>query len=414
MAQRRREFMRQVAGVAFAGTLSRESHAQGGPAVSRGRTYDVAVVGAGVFGAWTAHWLRQQGRSVALLDAHGPANSRASSGGESRIIRLGYGSDEIYTRWSLRSLQLWREFFERVGQPLFRPTGVLWINGENDRYAMTSQAILENLKVRYEKLLPAELARRFRQVRFAENEWGILEPDSGVLMARRAVQAVVEEAVRNGVNYWPEAVASPAGKGPLDSIRTASGQAIGARTFVFACGPWLPKVFPGLLEGRIRPTRQEVFFFGTPDASFAPPDMPAWIDFPHEVYGIPDLENRGFKIALDRHGPAFDPETGARIVTAEGLREVREHLGRRFPALRDAPVVESRVCQYENTSSGDFLIDRHPDYANVWLVGGGSGHGFKHGPALGEYVARLVTQGGETDARFSLATKDKTDARNVY
>jgi glycine/D-amino acid oxidase-like deaminating enzyme len=143
--------------------------------------------------------------------------------------------------------------------------------------------------------------------------------------------------------------------------------------------------------------------------------MPAWIDFRDLVYGIPDLESRGFKVAIDRHGPPFDPDTGERVVTGEGLAAVREYLARRLPALQDAPVVETRVCQYENTSNGDFLIDRHPAFSNVWLVGGGSGHGFKHGPALGAYVAdRVLETGVSIEPRFTLATKSKARQRLVY
>ena len=108
---------------------------------------------------------------------------------------------------------------------------------------------------------------------------------------------------------------------------------------------------------------------------------------------MPDLEGRGFKIALDRHGVRVDPDTQSRIVSEEVAAEVRRYVARRFPGLRDAPIVETRVCQYENTSSGDFLIDRHPEIENVWFVGGGSGHGFKHGPAVGEYVAGRVLDG---------------------
>jgi glycine/D-amino acid oxidase-like deaminating enzyme len=171
-----------------------------------------------------------------------------------------------------------------------------------------------------------------------------------------------------------------------------------------------------VLKDRIQPTRQEVLFFGAPpgDRRFAPPALPVWADFGSEIYGIPDLENRGFKIALDRHGPAFDPDTGKREVTAEGVAAVRKYLAGRFPDLKSAPLVEARVCQYENTSNGDFLIDRHPAFDNVWLVGGGSGHGFKHGPALGEYVAGLMIEGGALEPRFTLATKGKVQKRTVY
>jgi sarcosine oxidase len=218
------------------------------------------------------------------------------------------------------------------------------------------------------------------------------------------------------LGYIQGAVSALTGKGHLDSLLTSSRESIRAEVFVFACGPWLPKVFPDLLGNRINPTRQEVFFFGVPagDSRFRPPAMPAWIDFGDEVYGLPDLENRGFKIAFDRHGPHIDPDTDQRLVSPEAAAAMRDYLARRFPALKDAPVLETRVCQYENTSSGDFLIDRHPEFENVWLVGGGSGHGFKHGPALGEYVASQILQTGASEPRFSLATKGTVQKRSVH
>lgn len=142
--------------------------------------------------------------------------------------------------------------------------------------------------------------------------------------------------------------------------------------------------------------------------------MPVWADFPDGIYGLPDLEGRGMKLALDRHGPPFDPDSADRIVTPQGLLQAQTELARRFPALRHAPVLETRVCQYENTCNGDFLIDRHPELENVWLVGGGSGHGFKHGPAVGEYVAARMAQGVAVDPRFTLATKSAVQRRTIY
>jgi glycine/D-amino acid oxidase-like deaminating enzyme len=136
--------------------------------------------------------------------------------------------------------------------------------------------------------------------------------------------------------------------------------------------------------------------------------LPGWAEFNEGdiYYGFPDLEARGFKIAHDRHGPAMDPDSGDRAFSQAALADVREFMQRRFPALADRPLVESRVCQYENSWNGDLLIDRHPDWNNVWLVGAGSGHGFKHGPAVGRYAARLVSGGRpEITARFNLASK---------
>jgi sarcosine oxidase len=384
--------------------------------MSGSKTYDVAVVGAGVFGAWTAHFLSQKGQRVILLDAYGLANSRASSGGESRIIRMGYGPDEIYTRWSMHALPLWKELFARTGNPLFHRTGVLWIWHPTDRSAIDTVAVLERTEAQFEKLSHDDLVRRYPQVAFDSDNTGILEPDSGVLMARRAVQVVVEDAVKRGVDYQMAAIQAPKGGGHLDSVKAQNGNAVSAGTFIFACGPWLPKIFLDLLFDRIFPTRQEVFFFGVPagDERFSPPALPTWINLPDEYYGMPDLESRGFKVAFDRHGPGVDPDTQSRIASAEAIAGAKQYVARRFPALKDAPIVESRVCQYENTSNGDFLIDRHPEFDNVWLVGGGSGHGFKHGPSLGEYVAGQVMGSGKAEPRFSLATKQTLQKRAVF
>jgi sarcosine oxidase len=386
------------------------------------KTYDVAVIGAGVFGAWTAYCLRQSGATVALLDAYGPANARASSGGESRIIRMGYGADEIYTRWSLRALPLWKQLFAEARRPeLFQPTGVLWIAHDKYRYALDSVLTLKTLDARFEKFSLAELRHRYPQIAFEDDAWGIFEPDSGVLMARRAVQALVEQAQKLDVDFRTVQALAPENSGRLESVKTSSGETISAGSFVFACGPWLPKLFPDVLAERMFITRQEIFFFGIPagNSQFASPALPTWLYLRDEFYGMPDLESRGFKVADDRHGPIVDPDTQPRMASVQAIAAARNFISKRFPELKHAPIVESRVCQYENTSNGDFLIDRHPDCENVWLVGGGSGHGFKHGPSLGEYVAALVLQGTASgpqkiEPRFSLATKKSTQDRAVH
>jgi sarcosine oxidase len=421
----RRQFLKNLGAVSVLGRSWKNAPGEsGGRRMSESRKYDVAVIGAGVFGSWTAYRLQKSGASVLLVDSYGPANARASSGGESRIIRMGYGADEIYTRWSLHALPLWKELFAQAGCPeLFQPTGVLWIAHDEEPYALASMKMMQGAGAKFEKLASDEMRRRFPQIFFEDGAWGIFEPDSGVLMARRAVQAVVKQAQKIGVTYACEAVLPPMilGHRPGVGVHLPGGGMLSANDFVFACGPWLPKVFPELLGDRIFPSRQEVFFFGVRagGVQFAMPFMPTWIDSKDEFYGMPDLESRGFKVANDKHGEKVDPDTQSRIASPEALAAAREYVARRFPQLKDAPVVESRVCQYENTSNGDFLIDRHPDFDNVWLVGGGSGHGFKHGPSVGEYVAALVLKHGESgtleiEPRFSLAAKQSTQNRAVH
>src|SRR6267154_3612636 len=378
--------------------------------------FDVVVIGAGVFGAWTAWHLGRRGKRVLLVDAYGPANARASSTGESRIIRMGYGADELYTRWSQWSMEQWKEFFAAVRQNLFHEMGVLWLAGEEDTRVRETAETLRRCGVPFEEFSRAELERRYPQIGLDGITRGLLEPKSGVLMARRAVAAVVEEAARGGVEYRLAQIDEPRGAGELNAVIASSGERIEADTFVFACGAWLGKLFPKVLGSRIFPSRQEVFFFGVPagDARFAPPALPTWLFQEDESYGMPDLETRGLKIAVDRHGERVDPDTQSRLASVAGADEARRFVEQRFPALRNAPIVETRVCQYENTWNGDFLIDRHPEIENVLFVCGGSGHGFKHGPAVGQYVAERISGGGAEEKRFSLESKQTVQQRAVF
>jgi len=379
-------------------------------------SFDVVVIGAGAFGVWTAWHLARCRQRVLLVEMYGPAHSRASSGGESRIIRMSYGADQIYTRWSKNSLAQWKELFAETRERLFHETGVLWLGAQGSAYLDQSRLSLQVCGVKHELLDPNELEKRYPQTRFEGVVRGLFEPESGVLLARRAVSCVVDSALRMGAVTRTAQVLTPHGNRRLDSIETTAGERIATGNFVFACGPWLGKVFPELLGPRIFPTRQEVFFFGTPpgDERFTPPALPTWFFQSDEVYGMPDIEGRGLKLACDVHGERVDPDTQSRLVSREGAEWASQYVARRFPAMKGAPIVETRVCQYENTASGDFLIDRHPEFSNVWLVGGGSGHGFKHGPALGEYVAGLVLGEQIAEQRFSLASKATKQKRAVH
>jgi sarcosine oxidase len=390
--------------------------------MSGAKTYDVAVVGAGVFGAWTALHVARRGKRVLLVDAYGPGHSRSSSGDESRIIRMGYGTDEIYTQWSQRSLAQWKELFAATGnEALFRKTGVLWLAEAENPQLRATKDVLQRNGAEFEELDRTGIVARYPQINVDGIASGILELESGVLLARRAVAAVVAEAVRIGVEFRLAAIAEPHGKGALESI--ASGAAehraaekFVAKQFVFACGAWLAKLFPEILGDRIFPTRQSVFYFGIAggDGRFSPPALPTWLIKNDECYGMPDLESRGLKIALDKHGDRVDPDTQSRMVTPEEVAEIRRYVAYRFPALANAPIVETRVCQYENTSNGDFLIDRHSTLRNVWLAGGGSGHGFKHGPAVGEYITGQLLDESEPEERFLFDKKETVQRRTVY
>ena len=394
------------------------------PAIFRagisGSNSHVAVIGAGVFGAWTAEHLRRAGHRVTMVDMAGPANSRASSGGESRMTRGGYGKDEIYTRMSFASLPEWKALSDTAGLPIFIPSGVLFFSSKPGDYFDGSIAVHRRLGIPLEQMDGTQLQRRFPMIDFSGVIIGLYEPEFGALMARRAVQTLVKNFVASGGQLRHEAAhIIQQQQGPLKSVRLSSGATLEADAFVFALGPWLAKYFPDILGKRIFATRQEIFYFAPPtgDRRFLPDAMPGWADFNDGdmFYGFPDLEARGVKFAHDKHGAYVDPDTQSREPTRGALNEVIAFRDRRFPLLKGAPVTGAEVCQYENSSNGDFLIDRHPAMPNVVLVGGGSGHGFKHGPEVGRLAAELVSGvGAQTEPRFSLATKGETQHREVH
>lgn len=385
----------------------------------RPRSADTIVVGAGVFGAWTAEMLRRTGRKVELVDAWGPAHARASSGGESRLTRAGYGTSRRYSEMAAESLEEWKRLSRDQDLPLFQNAGVLvFFDREND-YATASYETMRALNLRTERIEPAALRARWPQIDWTGVKFGLLEPDFGALMARRSVATLVEQFIQNGGTYRKAAILPPKGGDKLEALETAAGDTLQAGEFVFACGPWLAKLFPDIIGARLFVTKQEIFFFRPPagDLRFSMPAMPGWIDFfgDQVMYGFPDLENRGFKVANDVHGPIVDPDTNDRLVEPTSLAQVRNYIGRRFPGLKDAPLSETRVCQYENSSNGDLLIDRHPLWVNTLLVGMGSGHGFKHGPGVGKAAARLLeSPSAAAEPMFTLATKAETQDRAVH
>lgn len=394
------------------------------------RTADLLVVGAGAMGAWTAYWAMAGGagpdgtagggRHVLLLDAWGTGHPRATSGDETRVIRSAHGTDRLYTRWARRAREHWIRAGDAWGIELLLRTGVLWFAHRDGGFEDASAATFVDLDVPHERLAAGELVQRWPQLGDGGGlRHALYEPEGGTLMARRGCQAVTAAFQQAGGTYALAGVrpGRTAGDRLLDVV-DQSGRAWSAGSFVFAAGPWLPSVFPYLLGDVIRVTKQDVLFIGPRegDRRFHHDSCPAWVDYDAGYYGIPATDDRGFKLAPDRLGPVFDPSNGERVVDPESARLARRYLAERFPGLAAGPVVETRVCQYESTVDAHFLIAPHPALANVWLVGGGSGHGYKHGPCIGEYVvSRLdgAPEGawyGRDEERFRLGPRSPEGA----
>lgn len=367
----------------------------------------IAVIGAGSFGGWTALNLLERGAHVTLLDAWGPGNSRASSGGETRVMRGTYGPDQPYTEMAARSLRLWAKYERKWKRQFLHRCGVLWMaSGRDEAFERGSVKVLRKAKIKYQELSVARMQTRWPQINFEDIHWGIFEPECGYLDARSSCAAIVDAFVSAGGSYRQAAV-KPDGleDTSLKSLILSDGSQIEAHSYVFACGPWLGQLFPKAVGALVRATKQDIFFFGSPsgDARFTDPNLPVWADHRGKFrYGIPSSDRRGFKIADDTRGLEFDPTNGERVVNPETLNDIREYVAFRFPAMKGAPLVETRVCQYEQTPDGHFIVDRHPANENVWLLGGGSGHGFKHGPAIGEMMADLIMENHEPQPLWRL------------
>jgi glycine/D-amino acid oxidase-like deaminating enzyme len=354
------------------------------------------VVGAGVFGGSLALRLVSDGWDVTIVEQYPPGHVRAASGGESRLIRFSHGSNAWYTRSARRALDLWRELEQDAGVELFVPSGVAWFFSSRNGWGGESERVLREEGIAVERLAPEEGARLFPSFDGAGLDSILFEPEAGVLRARDATRTIAEHAVARGARFVT-GQAAPDG----DTV-SVGGELIEADHVVWACGAWLAQLFSDLVELRV--TRQDVYFFGAPP-DWQAPSVPGWVDFDGGIYGVGELDGRGFKASPDREGPEFDPETGERVASEEKERDARTYLALRFPALAGAPLVGTRSCPYSLTADTNFVVAPHPEHERVWILGGGSGHGFKHGPALAEYVQGLLEGKKSPDPTFGLGAR---------
>lgn len=360
------------------------------------------VVGAGVFGASLALRLVREGWRVTLVDRHPPGHVRAASGGESRLMRFSHGEDRWYTRSAWRSRELWRDLEEQTGERLLVPAGVAWFARTESGWEAASEAVLDEEGIPVERLAVADAAALFPSFAGEDLAFVLHEPEAGLLRARWATVALVERARAEGAMFVA-GTARPDGDGAV-----VEGEHLAADRVVWASGGWLPGLFPDVVRARV--TRQDVLLFGG-DAAWATPPVPGWVDYDGAVYGCGDLDGEGFKCAPDMEGPEIDPETVSRVPAPGDERAAREYLAHRFPALAAAPLVGGKVCQYAVTVDSHFIAAPHPGRERTWLLGGDSGHGFKHGPALAEHVADVLAGRSEPEPRLALG--DRVPGRSL-
>jgi sarcosine oxidase len=424
---------------------------------------NIVVVGAGAFGGWTALNLQRMGARVTLVDMYGPGNSRSTSGDETRGVRTSYGDrphGELWMQWAFKAIDRWKQWDEEFSKPqkmrLFFTTGDLIMRAEWEPFLTQTRSWWEKNGIPHETLAVDEVRKRWPQIHVDDIKAVLYEPNAGVVRARRATESVAEVFRHEGGRILIARVVPPE-PGNFDghTVRLTNGDTLSADTFVFAVGPWLGKTFL-LMQNRMRTPLGTVLYFGTPpgDDRFTYPNMPSW-NLPGTTgWAALPVDNRGFRVrggggggqrqptaaagsqgnppaaqqnaaaanastnapaAAAANRPASsgsqsqasqaglsDPDVSVRWVEPERLTRSVQFVTERFPALKDAPIVQTWACHYESTSSRNFVVDRHPNLRNVWIAGGGNAEAFKMGPVLGEYIARRVL-GDEGDPEIARA-----------
>jgi glycine/D-amino acid oxidase-like deaminating enzyme len=351
------------------------------------------VVGAGVFGCAIADRLAGDGWTVTLVDQFDPGDERASSGGESRLLRCSHGGAEWYTDSAWRARELWRE----LDRSLLVDCGVAWFARREDGWEAASERVLRARGIPVERL-DIDGLRIFPSFSGDDLAFVLLEPAAGVLRAHAATRALAGRASERGARFV-RARARP----DAERVALEDGRRLEADRIVWACGAWLGRLFPDLVE--LRATRQEVLLFRAPQPGWRTPPVPAWADYEGAFYGLGDLDGDGVKVASDAEGPEIDPDGELPARSTDLEQRTREYMARRFPALAGAPLAHAGTCRYELTPNAEFIIAEHPEAHRVWLVGGGSGHGFKHGPALAEHVVALLRGERNAEPRFGLGPR---------
>jgi glycine/D-amino acid oxidase-like deaminating enzyme len=426
---------------------------------------DFVVIGAGLWGSFTAMNLQAMGHHVTLVDIYGPGNARQTSGDETRGVRSSYGDrpgeqGELWMLWAREAMKKWTAFDEEYGKDLrlnlFHVTGDLILRQEWDNFQLRCKVWWDKNKIPYHVLNVEDVRKSFPVINTEDITAVLYEPDAGVLRCRRAAQAAAAVFEKlGGKIVIGRATPSKTSNGRLEEISLDTGATLRADNFIYCLGPWLGKTFPDLFAKKTRTPMGYVVYFNTPigDYRFTYPNLPSY-NFPGVTgWAALPVDNSGFRVrgaeraptppnatvaSANTNGPATDtgsnlanatqggqqgaqqsgragaaggrggrgggefnqqnvppeqqdPDTSDRWADQDRIEGSRRFVAHRFPLLAKAPVSKTHACHYESTSSGNFIIDHHPYWSNVWIASGGNAEGAKFAPKIGDYVAHRVT-----------------------
>ena len=361
-------------------------------------TYDTIVVGAGIFGITAAHELRARGYRVAVLDPGPLPHPLAASTDISKVIRMEYGPDEQYMAMVEQSLPGWQRWNEEFGDTIYHETGVAMLTRAPmapGGFEYESYQLLLKRGHRPQRLDAGAIAQRFPAWKPGAYVDGFFHARAGYAESGRVVTALIDRARSEGVDVrsGQEVVELLTAGGRVSGVRSRAGQVFHAGHIVVAAGTWTPLLLPELAP-MMRSVGQPVFHLKPADpVPFSPAHFPVftadvantgWYGFPlHPREGVVKLANHGV-------GQLLHPGKDERIVTGADARNLRAFLTGALPALAGAPIVHTRRCLYCDTLDEHLWIDRHPRRQGLTVAAGGSGHGFKFAPILGQLIADAV------------------------
>ena len=359
------------------------------------KTYDAIVIGTGSMGSATAYEFARRGQRVLALDQFDVPNVLGASVGDTRIIRLAYAEHPNYVPLLRRSYELWRDLEKVADEQL------LFITGGVDAGTESSDTIKGSLRSCREHALPHEfmsgvdINRRFPGYRLPSEMVAVYQPDGGFLMSERCVVAHVNAALAHGaeVHGRERVLAWDVGSGRV-MVTTGQGR-YEAGSLVLTTGPWTPAIVSDVAQFVV--AERQVLLWAQPRRPeyFEPPRFPIFnMEAPEgRYYGFPVHHVPGFKIGKYHHRhESVAAESVDRDCHPEDEAVLREGIRRYFPDA-DGPTLAMKVCMFANTPDGHFLIDQHPDAANVIIAAGFSGHGFKFCGVVGEIAVDLATEG---------------------
>lgn len=352
----------------------------------------VLVVGAGIFGVTGALALAERGHRVTLVDPGPIPHPDAASTDISKFVRADYGSDAFYTALMEEALAGWKAWNASFDRPLFHRSGLLVLAGGPMRpggFEHDSHALLTARGHALQRLDPDALRARFPAFDPEAFPDGYFNPGSGWAESGAVVAALVARARAAGVEVREGVRVAAVEAGPR-AVAT-DGTRLDAGVIVVAAGAFTPSLLPEL-SAVLSIVGQPVLHFRVQDpARFQPPVFPCFAaDTGHTgFYGFPARDDGILKIANHGAGTPLDP-AGPRVVDPAWEGRFRAFLRRAIPDLAGAPLAATRLCPYCDTPDGDLWIDRHPDRPGVVVATGGSGHGFKFAPVLGDLIAAAV------------------------